>query len=56
MGNTPDLACEGTRGLGVAVLCRDFDVLAQKIEDGDQVDGRGCDDNLCGMCAIRTSK
>ena len=40
----------------MAVLRRYFDVLAQKIEDGDQVEGRGCDDNLCGICAIRTSR
>ncbi len=50
--NTPDLACEGTGGLGVAVLRRDFDVLAQKIEDGKQVQGRGGDDNLCGRICV----
>lgn len=31
----------------MAVLRRDFDVLAQKIEDGNQVQGRGGNDNLC---------
>ena len=45
----PDLACEGPGSLGVAVLSRDLDVFAQKVEDGDEVQGRGGDDDLCDL-------
>ena len=48
IGRTPpDFASEGTRSLSVAVLSRDLDVFAQKVDDGDQIQGRGCDDDLC---------
>ena len=33
----------------MAVLRRDLDVFAQKFENGDQVQRRRCDDNLCGQ-------
>jgi hypothetical protein len=46
-GSPPDLASEGTGGLRVAGLSRDLDVFAQKIQDGDQIQGRGCNDDLC---------
>jgi hypothetical protein len=47
IGRTPPgFASEGTRSLSVAVLSRDLDVFAQKVDDDDQIQGRGCDDDL----------
>ena len=47
-----DLTGEGARGLHVAVLCRDLDVLAQALENRDQVDRRGSNDHLCIVTTI----
>jgi hypothetical protein len=42
-----DLASEGTVGLVVDVLGGNLEALAEVLAGGEQVEGRGSDDNLC---------
>jgi hypothetical protein len=43
-----DLTGEGAAGLVVDVLGRDFEAFAELLAGGNQVEGGGCDDDLCG--------
>jgi hypothetical protein len=45
-----DLAREGAAGLVEDVLGRDFEAFAELLARGNQVDGGGCDDDLCDKC------
>ena len=50
--NAPDLASERTAGLEVAVLGRDLDLLADLLGDGDHVESRGSNHDLCGVQSV----
>ena len=45
---TPDLAGERTRVLKIDVLCCNFDAILCELVQREDVEGRGCDYDLCG--------
>jgi hypothetical protein len=42
-----DLACEGAVGLVEDVLRRDFEAFAEVLAGEEEVEGWGCNDDLC---------
>ena len=52
----PDFTSEGTAGLDIAVLCGDLDTVAHSLRGGDEVDGRGRNDDLYDHAFYRAVK